>query len=96
MEDLNAVGKGCIKGLRANKTEEAIKCSAKTLGTIVPVLDQFDEENNVPDVSVDHKRESAEKDTAIIVNMSSRTVRFLIVGRKHASFPRPKNALLKN
>ena len=41
------VGQYCCS---ANKTEEAIQCPTKALGTIVLVLKQFDEENNVPDI----------------------------------------------
>ena len=51
MEYLNAIAKGCIKYLGANKTETAIKRSAKALGTIVPILESFDKENDVQDVS---------------------------------------------
>ena len=32
LEHLNAIVKSCVKSLRANKTEEAIKRSAKALG----------------------------------------------------------------
>ena len=68
MEHLNAIAKGCIKGLGANKTEVAIQRSARALGTIVPVLDQFDAQNNVPSISGVHKRASTEKDQALIIS----------------------------
>ena len=47
MEHLNAVAKGCIKNLGVNKTETAIVRSAKALGTIVPILENFDSQSNV-------------------------------------------------
>ena len=37
MEHLNAIAKGCVKVLGANKTETAIQRSTKTLGTIVSI-----------------------------------------------------------
>ena len=55
MEHLSAIAKGCIKNLGANKTETASKRSAKALGTIVPILESFDKENDVQDVSGSHK-----------------------------------------
>lgn len=89
MEHLNAAGKGCIKGLGANKTEEAIQRSTRALGTIVPVLEQFDGENNMTASSGAHKRASTEKDLSIIVRELQKSKVFdTIPGRKHSSFQR--------
>jgi L1 cell adhesion molecule like protein len=94
MQHLNYIGKGCIKSLGANKTEAAIQRSAKALGTIVPVLENFDEQNNMPDISGAQKRASTEKDQMIITQELLKTeVYKTIPGRKHASFPHPKNIL---
>ena len=94
MEHLNAICKGCVKDLGANKTEVAIQRSAKALGTIVPVLEKFDEQNNMPGISGAHKRASEERDQAIVVNQLLKTKVFAVKpGRKHKSFPKPKNAL---
>ena len=60
MEHLNAIAKGCVKALGANKTEAAIQRATKALGTIVPVLNQFDTENSVSIPSGAHKRASTE------------------------------------
>jgi L1 cell adhesion molecule like protein len=93
-EHLNAVAKGCIKGLGANKTEVAIQRSAKALGTILPVLEQFDTQNNVPSISGAHKRASTEKDQAIIVSELQKAMVFdVIPGRQHEAFSNLKNAL---
>ncbi len=40
-EHLNRVCKEAVQGLRANKTEKAITKIGKTLGTVVPVLDNY-------------------------------------------------------
>lgn len=94
MEHLNKTGKGCVRNLGANKTETAIQRSAKALGTIVPVLEKFDEQNNVPDISGEHKRASTEKDRTIIVQELRKNKVFdTVPGRYHPSFPHPKNAL---
>ena len=46
MEHLNKLAKDAIKGLKANKTEKAIVRVERALGTIFPVLQNFDEESD--------------------------------------------------
>ena len=46
-EHLNSVVKDFIRGLGANKTEDAIMRIGKALGTLFPVIENFDEENNI-------------------------------------------------
>ena len=46
-EHLNSVVKDFIRGLGANKTEDAIMRIGKALGTPFPVIENFDEENNI-------------------------------------------------
>ncbi len=59
--------KEAVRGLRANKTEKAITKIGKTLGTVVPVLDNYDTENGVTHVSGAHKVPSSGKDVNIII-----------------------------
>lgn len=60
----------------------------------MPVLRKYDEQNDMADVSGAHKRASTEKDQTIIVQELQKTKVFnTIPGRRHASFPRPKNIL---
>lgn len=54
-EHLNRVVKDAIRGLGANKTEPAILHVGKALGTLEPVLRQFDAENKVKKPSGTHK-----------------------------------------
>ena len=96
LEHLNAIVKSCVKSLRANKTEEAIKRSAKALGKLFPICQRFDEENNVAIPSGTHSRASIRKDLDIIVEEIQNLKIFdTVAGRKHPSFSHPKNALLQ-
>ena len=63
MEHLNRLCKEAIVGLGANKTEDAIVSVGKAIGTLLPVLEQFDEINFVPNVSGIHCRSPSVKDT---------------------------------
>ena len=95
LEHLNAIVKSCVKSLRANKTEEAIKRSAKALGKLFPIFQKFDEENNVAIPSGTHSRASIRKDLDIIVEeIQNLKVFDTPAGRKHPSFSHPKNAPL--
>lgn len=94
MEHLIGMVKECIKGLGANKTEQAIQRVGYALGTIVPVLDQYDLDNDVPVVSSAHTRHHAQKDLALIVNELGKSRVFSHVkSRKHRKFPNPRNVL---
>ena len=59
MEHLNRLAKEAIKGLGANTSEKAI--CGQYLGMISPVLDQYDKECCVTNVSGAHKSASGKK-----------------------------------
>ena len=86
MEHLNAVAKGCIKNLGANKTESAITRAARALGTIVHILDNYDQQNNVKKSSGAHMSASAEKDQEMIVNELQTMEVFQSTTRTHVTF----------
>lgn len=67
MEHLNAIAKGAIKNLGAEKTENSIVRAGRAIGTISPVLLQFDEDNNVSRVSGVHRVAKYTKDVEIVV-----------------------------
>ena len=96
-EHLNRVIKDAIRGLGANKTEVAIVRAGKALGTLEPVLRQFDAENKVKKPSGAHKPPSAEKDGQQIIEQLLKTDIFseklLPNPRYHTSFPKPKDFL---
>ena len=66
-EHLNRLCKESVRGLRANKTEKAIIHVGKILGTLAPLLDNYDIDNNVGVVSGAHRTSSIEKDRDLIV-----------------------------
>lgn len=94
MEHLNRVVKDCLKGLGANQTDKAILRVSRALGTIVPILDNYDHINGVPEVSGAHRRSVSQKDVNIIVNELRKMKVFQCTPpRHHNKFPNPRNVL---
>ena len=67
-EHLNRVCKDAMHGLGANQTEKAMVRVGKALGTLSPVLDQFDKENDVHECSVSRSVPSSEKDRDMLIS----------------------------
>ena len=63
MEHLNRLAKDAIKNLGANKTERAIEWVGKAIRTIAPLLQHFDMETNIKQVSGTHEGANMDKDT---------------------------------
>ena len=70
MEHLNRLANDAIQNLGANKSEEAIKRVGRSIGTLSPVLDQFDTENSVSLGSGRHTKPSICRDIAVAVKNS--------------------------
>ena len=47
MEHLNRVAKDAMRNLTSNKTTSSISRIGRAIGTLAPLLDQFDEDNSV-------------------------------------------------
>ena len=93
-EHFNRVCKECIRGLGPNKTEKAITRVGKALGTLRPLLDNFDSDNNVADTSGAHKKPSSAKDRDLIIQHLEHCKIFTPHSdRFHPSFPTPKDVL---
>ena len=60
-EHLNRSCKTAVKGLGVNKTQQCITRVARAIGTIAPVLDNFDSDNWVIGHSSAHKVSNADK-----------------------------------
>ena len=89
MEHLNRVAKEAIKRLSANKTHKTVCSVGKALGTISPVLDNFDKECSVADVSGLHTKPTIEKYVIIVVQLLQQSEVFRQkTDRKHEAFPR--------
>ena len=62
MENLNRVARTAIDGLGANKTEQAIVKIGRCVRKIVSVLENFDKQTGVTEVSASHSKKSITKD----------------------------------
>jgi L1 cell adhesion molecule like protein len=90
-EHLNRLCKTAVRGLAANKTPECITRVARAIGTISPVLENFDADNGVRTPSTAHKILSFEKDMKCIVSELLSTAVFDVCpGRYHPSFRVPR------
>ena len=80
--------------MQTRQTKQYYGVVANALGTLHGVLDQFDADNFVHDVSGAHQKPSYKKDLALILKeLQNSNVFKLIPGRVHASFPKPTNIL---
>ena len=66
-EHLNRVCKEAITGLGSNKSSENVTRIGKAIGTILPILSHFDQDNDVTMPSGKHSRASSERDRDIVV-----------------------------
>ena len=69
----------------------------KAIGTLSPVLNNFDSVNKVASTSSRQNKPNARKDILIVVEEIIKAKCFgKEEGRKHRKFPKPKDALNKN
>ena len=94
MEHLNRIAKEAIRFQGANKMEKAIERIGRAIGTLSPVLDNFNTHNDVPTTSSRQQKPDAQKDIQIVVNELVNCNAFKVVtGRKYKPFPHPKDVL---
>ena len=95
LEHLNRICKDSIQGLGRNKTVKSITRVGKAMGTLSPVLSRFDDDNKVTSTrSSGHKPPSAKQDVNLILEQLQQSEVFNnIPGRKHRSFPNPRDVL---
>lgn len=89
MEHMNRIVKTCIQCLGANKSEKAIVRAGKSMSSLMKVLEQFDEDNDVEMGSGSHTRKCSNDLLKIVEQLVDAKV-FKPeheTGRKHASFP---------
>ena len=93
-EHLNKACKNAIGGLGSNLSTERIQMVGRSLGTLVPILDSFDIENNVSKSYGHHAPVSSEEDITILVNQLQQSEVFTSSrSREHASFQAKKAVL---
>ena len=96
MEHLNRQLKNSIGALGSRKTENSIIRCGKAIGTIAPVLEQFDKINNVTEHHTLHKATEMKKDLVRIVNHMNKCKIFTMTeGRRYPTFPNPRCLLHK-
>ena len=96
-EHLNRLCKEAVRSLGSNKKENAIIRVSRALGTIFPVLDTFDEENDVTPPTGRHKVASATRDRDIMLSELMRNKVFNhYPQRRHSAFPKPTSLLHMN
>ncbi len=96
MEHLNKILKNGIGALASNKTEESIVRLGKAIGTVAPVLQNFDAITGIQHHQTRHKPSSMKKDIMKVVESLHRTKIFSSTpGRKFPTFPNPKSLLHK-
>ncbi|SMN01813.1 hypothetical protein SPONN_105 [uncultured Candidatus Thioglobus sp.] len=94
MEHLNRLVKESIRSLQANKTKKSIARVGRALGTLDPVLANFDKNNDVSSHSGMHREASMKKDRDMLLNELLKDQVFQQHGdRAHAEFPKPKDVL---
>ena len=86
LEHLNHICKTSIEHLGGNKTDDAIVRCGKVLGTMYRLLEKFDKDNSVSDVSGAHLKPSYKRDLNIILHELQESKVFKIIpGRVHTS-----------
>ena len=89
MEHLNKIAKDALNSLGSNKSQKSIQRIGRAIGTLSPVMDNFDAINNV---SSKQKKLKAKKDIQIVIKELVTAKSFVVVnkGRKHRMFPNQK------
>ena len=96
MEHLNRELKKGISALGSGKTQDTIIRLGKALGTVSPILCQFDEIGGIKHHNTRHKLSSMKQHLIEVVNtISNYKVLTYKQGRRYSSFPAPKSLLHK-
>ena len=95
MEHLNKIAKCAFGFLGSNKTKKAITRIGQSIGTLSPVLDNFDEDNHIQDESRTRKRPTNQKDIELVVKelLKADSLKMKSTKRKHSHFPNPRDNL---
>jgi len=93
-EHLNRLVKTSIAQLQANKTAASMERVARALGTVHPVLHNFDKDNHVTEPNTSHKEVKSFQDFKVLLDcLKKASVFTLIPGRKYNTFLKPRDPL---
>lgn len=95
MEHLNKIAKCNIRFCGSNVNAKSISRIGRAIGTLSPVLESFDTNNNVEQVSSFQKKAKIQKDIQVVVSELVKSMCFVDLdhNRKHYAFPKPKDIL---
>ena len=98
MEHLYRIVKTGVRGLGANKAENAMIRIGKCVDSVAQVLATYDEEHGVKKVLGHHTIASAEKDLDLLLKneLSTQNTFTQVSGRRHAHILIPKTTLLQS
>ncbi len=87
----------CIRAQGVNRTAKAIQRTGRAIGTISPLLDQFDEDNSITHSSSRQERQAkpnTQTDIEVVAEELVKSRGFIVEdNRKHLTFPRVRNVL---
>ena len=93
-EHLNKLVKTSIAQLQANKTTKSMERVARALGTVHPLLHNFDKDNHVAETSTSHKEAKSMQDfKSLLKCLNNASVLTKIPGRKYMTFSKPHDPL---
>ena len=94
MEHLNRLVKESIRDLGANKTQRSLERVGRALGTVSPVLANFDKDNEVTSESSMYKEAGICKDMNMLISELLKYEVFKEHGEPYTvQFPKPKDIL---
>ena len=98
MEHMNRIVKNAVRGLGANKAENAIVRTGKCVNTIAELLTAFDEDNGIKTPSSHHSIASEAKDLELLLNELCTQVNpfVYIPNRRYRNLKAPKATLLQS
>lgn len=93
-EHLNRLVKTSITQLQANKTTRSMERVARALGTVYPILHNFDKDNHVAEPSASHKEVKSFQDFKSVLSCLNKASVFTnIPGRKYNTILKPRDPL---
>ncbi len=88
---LNCIIKGCTHGQRSNQDDKAVVRVSQALGSLVPVLNNFDQVHEVPDLTGAPRKNEERDQKLIIAELQKSKIFQTIPSRQHKNFPTPRN-----
>ena len=95
MEHLNRVCKEAVLNLGSNKTPQALERVGKCVGVVAELLDEYDQELGIRELSGSHSIASSDKDKMIIVQQLLQAKVFShMEGRVHSCFEKIRSIVI--